>query len=117
MINTHHNGHGLGTLETTMLRGYLQKMEIIRILRQLQAIPNPTEDNQAMIQAILESMRTGPERESYRGMLDEVLAGEEDLQGHERCRLSSDPAKLKDLRNASQHWELICEHITTQLDG
>ncbi|QRV85645.1 Transposase family Tnp2 protein [Ceratobasidium sp. AG-Ba] len=76
MINTHHNGHGLGTLETTMLRGYLKKMEIIRILRQLQAIPNPTEDDQATIQAILESMRTGPERETYRGMLDEVLAGE-----------------------------------------
>lgn len=32
LINTNNNGHGLGTLETTMARGWLKKTECIRIV-------------------------------------------------------------------------------------
>ncbi|KAG8762526.1 hypothetical protein FRC12_008976 [Ceratobasidium sp. 428] len=114
LINTNHNGHGLGTLETTMLCGYLKKVECIRILRHLQALPNPTNDDKATIKMMLESMRTGPEREVYREMLGEVLAGEAAFQGQENICFASNPAKV-DLQVAG-HCNLICEHINSIQD-
>jgi hypothetical protein len=32
LVNTNNNGHGLGTLETTMIRGFLKKTECIRVV-------------------------------------------------------------------------------------
>ncbi|QRV84703.1 Transposase family Tnp2 protein [Ceratobasidium sp. AG-Ba] len=114
--NTNHNGHGLGTLETSMLRGSIRKTEGIRLLRHMQNLPNPTADDRATIELMLKAIRTGPERETYREMLDEVLAGDLPFQSQERVRLSSSCAKVN-FQQVPVHWGLVCRHITSQTHG
>lgn len=94
LINTNNNGHTLGALEATMARGFLKRTgcnvlvshTIIipcvdcdqprRQVRQMQELPNPTQDDIATTNMMLAAMRDGPEHERQRGMLNAILAGE-----------------------------------------
>ncbi|CUA73103.1 similar to conserved hypothetical protein [Rhizoctonia solani] len=76
LVGTNTNGRGSGCMEETMARGFWQRADFFRLIRRMQAIPNPTRDDTATIEVMLRAVRNAPEHEVQRGLLDQVLAGE-----------------------------------------
>ncbi|QRV83198.1 Transposase family tnp2 [Ceratobasidium sp. AG-Ba] len=118
LININTNGHGLGTLEATMAKGFLRRAECYCLVQRMQDIPNPSEDDIATIEILLAAMRFGPEHESQRGMLNAVLAGEAHFQGQETIRLATVSAQVDfESRDHEPYYQLMINFCSDQLPG
>ncbi|KAG8696028.1 hypothetical protein FRC08_007410 [Ceratobasidium sp. 394] len=77
-----------------MAKGFLRRAEAYRYVKLLQDLDEPTADDIATTNALLNVMRNGPEHELQCGMLDAVLTGEAPPHGLEHVRLLSTSAKV-----------------------
>ncbi|QRV85804.1 Transposase family tnp2 [Ceratobasidium sp. AG-Ba] len=118
LISTNLNGHGQGTLEATMAKGWMRRTECYRLVRRMQAIENPSPDDIATTEVLLKAMRNGPEHEQQRGMLNAVLAGEAQFQGQELVRLATS-SKQVDFRhrNDEPFYQMFINFCSDQIPG
>ncbi|KAF8598834.1 hypothetical protein BDV93DRAFT_498394, partial [Ceratobasidium sp. AG-I] len=112
---TNHNGHGLGVLESTFVRGYLKKTGSFQILKRMQDIQAPTLGDDLTIAALCKALQHGPEYERQRGMLATILAEEANFRGRERIRLA--PTIKADLSKKRRHHALLVGFCNTRLPG
>ncbi|KAG8765878.1 hypothetical protein FRC12_007226 [Ceratobasidium sp. 428] len=133
LININLNGHGHGTLEATMARGFLRRAEAYRLVHYMQSILNPSDDDLATIEALLKVMRDGPEHKVQRGRLNAILAGDARFceQGKlfpfystttillvcftERVQFSTTPAKVNFRRgDDTQYYDLFVNFLSLE---
>ncbi|QRV95272.1 Transposase family Tnp2 protein [Ceratobasidium sp. AG-Ba] len=77
-----------------MAKGWLRRAESYWIVRQMQEIEDPTEDDTLTTEILLKAMRDGPEYERQCGILNAILAGEARFRDQEFIRLAKVPAKV-----------------------
>ncbi|EUC60787.1 transposase family Tnp2 protein, partial [Rhizoctonia solani AG-3 Rhs1AP] len=118
LINVNNNGHTGGGVEASMARGWLKRAGCHALVREMQAIENPTLDDTATIEMMLSVMRDGPEHERQRGRLDAILAGEDVFQSQAFIRVATTSAEVDWRKDDHRtYWELVADHCSQRLPG
>ncbi|KAG8696181.1 hypothetical protein FRC08_007312 [Ceratobasidium sp. 394] len=107
-----------GTLEATMVRGFMKRAGAYGLVHELQSIAHPRADDTNTINCALKVMCNGPEHELQREMLDAILAGEAHFRGQERIALAITSRQV-DWTDGDHNpfWDMVMDFCGEQLHG
>ncbi|CAE6410562.1 unnamed protein product [Rhizoctonia solani] len=69
-----HNGRGKGMLEGTLMRGWWGIANLQNLIKMFRSLPNPTPDDEEVLENLLSALRGGPDHALQRGTLAAYLA-------------------------------------------